>query len=172
MGRFVKPQVTRLFLVDVHKRAHAELVEKAKDKRNKVTTDMLDAAAGRVAAASADGDWIDVKKRLNTGEQQDLFAQMAPAMTAGEKVQLNSKVVMTAKVLAYLVGWSLTDDGAPVTMTPDMSDAERLAIINNLDPSSFREIKDAIDAHEESGDAEVDAAKKDQAGTASSVATS
>jgi hypothetical protein len=116
----------------------------------------------RVRLPLSQGQFIDVKRRLNTGEQQDMFAAMAPVHTPGEKLTANSKAVMTAKVLAYLVGWSLTDDGDPLPMTPEMSDAERLAVIRSLDPDTFAEIRDAIDAHEQSVDAEVLARKNGQ----------
>ena len=102
------------------------------------------------------GDWIEVKRRLNTGEQQDLFAQMMPSITPGQPYALQSRHVLTAKVLAYLVDWSLTRYSKPI---PVSSDA-----INNLDPDTFKEIREAIDAHETAVEAEIDAAKKNPTG--------
>lgn len=96
----------------------------------------------------SNGDWIDVKRRLNTGEQHDVYERMAPQITAGERPQMQSKAVMTARVLGYLVAWSLTDEGAPVPMTLEMSEKERLDTINSLDPDTFAEIREAIEAHE------------------------
>ena len=102
------------------------------------------------------GDWIEVKRRLNTGEQQDLFAQMMPSITPGQPYALQSRHVLTAKVLAYLVDWSLTQYGKPVPVTVDA--------INNLDPDTFKEIREMIDAHEEAIQGEIDAAKKNPTG--------
>lgn len=104
----------------------------------------------------SDGDWIDIKRRLNTGEQQDLFAQMMPSITPGQPYALQSRHVLTAKVLAYLVDWSLTRYSKPVPVSVDA--------INNLDPDTFREIREAIDAHETVVEAELDAAKKNRSG--------
>lgn len=98
------------------------------------------------------GDYIDVKRRLNTGEQQELFAVMAPLVTPGEKVQLNSRMALTAKVMAYLLAWSFTDDGQPVPVT--------LGAVNGLDPDTFREIRDAIETHEDVVDQEIADQKK------------
>lgn len=114
----------------------------------------------------SDGDFIDVKLRLNTGEQQDLFARITPHLTPGAPVQLQSRQVMTAKVLAYLVGWSLTDDGRPVPMSPDLSDEVRQSTLNNLDPDTFREIRAAIDAHEAATDKLVEQLRKNPNGAA------
>ena len=100
------------------------------------------------------GDFIDIKRRLNTGEQQDLFAQMMPTINPGQPYALQSRHVLTAKVLAYLVGWSLTRDDKPVPVSPDA--------VNNLDPDTFREIREAIDAHEQAVDAELEVAKKNR----------
>jgi hypothetical protein len=98
--------------------------------------------------ALSEGEYITVKERLSAGEEQDMFADMVLDMTAGEKVHLDPKSVQMAKVLAYLVGWSLTDDGEPVPMTPTLSVAERRAALRSVDGDTFREIRDAIDAHE------------------------
>lgn len=120
----------------------------------------------------SDGDYLDVKARLNAGEQQDLFSRMLPYMTPGQPLKLETRQVMTAKILAYLVGWSLTDDGKPVPYSPDMTEDARLATLSNLDPDTFAEIKDALDAHIEKVDAERDAAKKSKDGENASSATS
>jgi hypothetical protein len=119
----------------------------------------------------SDGRYIDVKRRLNAGEQQDMFAAMAPFLTAGEKPQLKTQAVMTAKILAYLLGWSLTDDGAPIPMSPDLPELTRLSTIRSLDPEDFREIREAIDVHETVVEAEVAQAKNGQAGVSASSKT-
>lgn len=113
-----------------------------------------------VRLSLSDGQFLDVKRRLNAGEQQDLFAAMAPYLTAGEKPQLKSQSVMTAKILAYLLGWSLMDEGVPIPMSPDMPEGARLATLRSLDPDVFREVREAIDSHETAVDLELEEAKK------------
>ena len=99
--------------------------------------------------ALSDGDFIDIKKRLNHGEQEDLFARMSPLQTPGEKIRLDSREVRTAKVLVYLVGWSLIDKALkPIPMSPDLPESVRLSAIRSVDPESFTEMHDAIRAHE------------------------
>lgn len=107
------------------------------------------------------GHFIDIKKRLNHGETEDLYARWSPFVVAGEReAQLSRREVRTAKVEAYLLGWSLTSNGKPVPMTPDMSDADRAATIRSLDPARFTEIHEAIEAHEAAMDKERAAQKK------------
>lgn len=96
----------------------------------------------------SDGDYIDITNRLNHGEREDMFARMSP-----HALELDRRQVRTAKVVAYLLGWSLTDgdapgEGTPVPMSPDLPEAARIDTIRSLDPDTFIEIYDAIDAHE------------------------
>lgn len=119
------------------------------------------------------GDFIDVKNRLNHGELEDLHARWAPFVTPGEPLQLNRREVRTAKVLTYLIGWSLTDPaGAPVPMAPDLPEAVRVANLRSLDPESFSEIFDAIVTHEAATTAARAAEKKTATGTPGSDVTS
>lgn len=88
-----------------------------------------------------EGQWIDVKKKINVGEQREMYARIYPAAAAGEKLKLDVMQVGVAKVLAYLVAWSLTDAaGKPVAVDE--------AAINNLHPDKFKHIREAVDAHE------------------------
>lgn len=118
------------------------------------------------------GDFINVKKRHNQGERQDMMSRMMPYYVHGEKPRLESREVMTAKVLAYLVGWSLTDEGTPVPFSPDMPYDDRLSLLNNLDPDTFDEIRGAIDAHEEQVERESYERKNAPAGESESSPTS
>ena len=111
------------------------------------------------------GRFIDVRKRLNTGEHQAYLNRMMPYQTPGEKPRLETLHVLTGKVLSYLLGWSLTDDGRPVPYDAiKMSEEERLAVLSNLDPDVFREIREAIEAHEEREDQAREAEKNAPAG--------
>lgn len=154
MDRFVRPQVVRLYLADVHRRNHEALLALG----TKATPAQITESAAQVRAAEALGDYIDVKRRLTTGEEQALMKKMAPHVTPGEKPQLDSEQVLTAKVAAYLLGWSFTDlNGSPAPVSDDA--------IAQLDPDTFREVRLAIDAHEAMVQAEVEAARKNLSGS-------
>lgn len=108
---------------------------------------------------SGDGRWIDVKKELTAGESRRVFARLVRTMgtggNEGERVrtELDPEKVGLTKLAEYLVGWSFTNgDGKPVPVSE--------SAINNLRPSTFKEITDAIDAHEEKTNAEREAMKK------------
>lgn len=110
------------------------------------------------------GQFVDVKKRLNHGESEDMYARMSPFVTSEGHVQVARGEVRTTKVLAYLIGWSLTSDGAPVPMSPALPEAERLATIRALDPDRFREIHKAIERHEDAMSTAREAEKKSEDG--------
>lgn len=94
-----------------------------------------------------DGQYIDIKTRLNHGETEDMYARWAPYVTVGDQ-QLDRREVRTAKVLAYLLGWSLTDEGVPVPMSQGLPYIGRMDVIRSLDPDRFDEIHKAIEAYE------------------------
>lgn len=99
------------------------------------------------------GDFIDIKTRLNHGEQEDMYARMEPYVTPGAPMRLDRREVRRAKVLAYLVGWSLTDAaGKPVAVSPEA--------VKSLDVETFTEIYTAIETHEEVMATEREALKK------------
>ena len=70
------------------------------------------------------GDTIDIIKRLNHGETEDMYARFLEKRGS----------VRTVLILTYLVGWSLTRDGQPVPYGPQLSEQERTDTIRNLDP--------------------------------------
>jgi hypothetical protein len=120
----------------------------------------------------SDGDYIDVKKRLNHGEHDDYLARISPFQTPGEPVRMETRQIRTSKVLAYLIGWSLTHKCKPIPMSPDMSDKVRIDTLNSLDKETFGEIHAAIDAHEDKTDADAAAAKNGKGGATESPAIS
>lgn len=110
---------------------------------------MSDFVKPEVARLSlAGGQFVDVKKRLNHGESEDMFALMSPFVGADGRVQVNLREVRMAKVLSYVVGWSLSSDGTPVAMSLEMPHDARKDTINSLDPDRFNEIHQAIEQHE------------------------
>jgi hypothetical protein len=111
----------------------------------------------------SDGQFVDIKRRLNHGETEDMYARISPY-----GVGVNRREVRTAKIAAYLLGWSLTRDGKPVPMTPlggDMDEQERIDTIRGLDPDRAAEIHKAIEAHEDAEAAARAALKKTPGGT-------
>ena len=120
----------------------------------------------------SNGDWIDVKKRLNTGETRRLFARMARDIRPGEKYSFNPEQIGLAKVLEYLLAWSFTDDARPVPYSLEMSVEQREGLIGNLDPDDFVEIREAIEAHEERISEAREKEKKERDGEHASKATS
>lgn len=117
------------------------------------------------------GRFIVVKKRLNVGEREDMLAAMST--NGAGPATLNRREVRIRTVLTYLLAWSLTDgdehgEGLPVPIGPELSDADRVSTIRNLDPDIFDEITQAIDQHS----ARAEAQKKMTPGGTASSATS
>ena len=90
---------------------------------------------------------------------------MARDIVPGEKVQLDPLFVGAAKIAEYLVNWSFVDeDGRPVAVSP--------SAIDNLDPDTYREIREAVEAHEEKVDQEISERKNVPSGAPSYEPTS
>lgn len=120
----------------------------------------------------SDGDFLDVKKRLNHGEHDDYLARISPYQTPGEPFRMETRQIRTSKVLAYLLGWSLTHKGQPIPYDVDMPENTRLATLNSLDTASFAEIFKAIEAHETKVEQEDEARKNGTGGATGSSAIS
>jgi hypothetical protein len=99
-------------------------------------------------------EWIEVKRELTTGETRAMYAQM---FTEGA---FDPRRVAVARILAYVVEWSLLDlAGRPAPLS--------LSAVDGLDAETFRELREAIDAHE----ARQEQAREAQKKTRSSGAT-
>ena len=112
------------------------------------------------------GHFVDIRRRLNHGETEDMFALIAPHGL------MDRKVVRTAKIEAYLLSWSLTNKGVPVPMSPELPPKVRLDTIRSLSHDRAIEIFEAIEAHEARMDAAREAQKKTSAGVPPAGATS
>jgi hypothetical protein len=100
-----------------------------------------------------DGDWIDVKRDLTTGEQRAMFAQMRSRDRPGAIATIDPSLVTTARLMAYVVGWSFRDrDDRPVPVS--------VGALDSLDTRTFGELRDALDAHEAARDRALDDEKK------------
>ena len=90
------------------------------------------------------GDYLIVKERLTMGEATDRTARMLNA----EGTAVDPLKYGRAQVQAYLVDWSLTDDDGRVVSIRHQAPETVAAVLENLEPDDFREILEAIDAHE------------------------
>lgn len=118
-----------------------------------------------VRLSLSEGDWIDVKKELNAGENRRVFSRLVKTMHFNEKANVDPDQIGLSKVIEFLVGWSLTDvQGKPVPVSEPA--------INNLDAATYAEIVKLIDAHEEATDALREQEKNGTGDTSKSSATS
>jgi hypothetical protein len=96
---------------------------------------------GIVRLALSDSEWIDVKQELTAGEQRRVMAGYVKEMQAGVRTTLDPELVGKTRLQEYIVGWSFVDfDGKPEPFSA--------SALDHLDMDTYREIDDAIDAHE------------------------
>lgn len=116
-----------------------------------------------VRLSLSDGDWIEIKRELNAGEQRKVFAQQVKDYHADTgRPMLDPEQVGRSRVGGYLLAWSFTDrSGKPIPITD--------GAIDNLDQPTYREIVKAIDDHEAAIDREYE--KNRTGGESKSVAT-
>lgn len=117
------------------------------------------------------GDTITVKKRLNSGEERELFGRM---YIAGIDGQLRSNPFQTgiSLVTAYLLDWTLKDDDGKLVAIAGLATDALVAVINNLDPESYGEIRKAVEAHDAQSRKDRDQEKKANDGETVLPATS
>jgi hypothetical protein len=94
------------------------------------------------------GDWLLVKRRLNAGEQRAAFAATVKRMVVNEPTELEPEALGLARMVAFLLDWSLRDEAGGIVPIRDQPAGVVKAALLALDPESFREIHDAIMAHE------------------------
>jgi len=93
----------------------------------------------------SNGDYLIVKEYLNHGDEQDLQARMR---RDNERNEIDPLLYPDAFITAYLLDWSLTDDGGRIVPVRDQDAATVAAALRNLYGDEYREIYDAIEAHE------------------------
>lgn len=121
----------------------------------------------------SEGQWILVRQRLNIGEQRAAQARTY-VLDADGLWRWNPRLVDHAMVVAFLLDWSLTDrERKPVVIRGLAPDALG-AVLDNLAPERFGEIRDAITAHVERTHAARTEEKKTHAGgtTAATISSS
>lgn len=100
---------------------------------------------GTVRLDISDGDWIEVRERLDFGETQALTAAMLSqtgTLTGGEAptVTLDMAGYKVERMAVYVVEWSFRDaNDRPVEVSR--------ATIKSLDVDTANEIDAALDAH-------------------------
>jgi hypothetical protein len=117
------------------------------------------------------GDTLIVKRRLTAGEQRAQLGRAYTTTTTGLS-QLNFMETGIALITAYLIDWTTSDPDAALVPIRGLSVDEVMAVLNNLDPASFTEIKEAIEAHVAAQDAARAAEKKTPAGATPAPSTS
>lgn len=90
-----------------------------------------------------------MKRRLTAGEQRHAFARIVKRMSVGERTELDPEAMGLNKIVAYLLDWSLRDEDGELVVIRDQSVAILEATLLSMDPDSFREIYEAITAHED-----------------------
>ena len=96
----------------------------------------------------ANGDRLIVKKQLTSGEQRIAFARLYTQGQDGT-YRVNPLQTGIGLITAYLVDWTVTDDDDQLVPIRGLSAEDLTAVIDSLDPASFTEIRQAIEAHEE-----------------------
>lgn len=119
----------------------------------------------------SDGDTLTVKARLNAGEEHDAFARMIESAPDGS-LRRNLRWAGISLAVAYLVDWSLTDDDGRLVAIRDHAPDAVLAILKALDPDSYKEVREAIEAHDTAVRAKREQEKNGQGGGLGSPAIS
>lgn len=121
----------------------------------------------------SDGEWIDVKRELNTGEARRVFTNVVKTMHAGEKAELDPEKVGITQLCEYIVAWSLIDrEGKALPCDPRSKEHPlTLASLNSIDQDTYIEITESVDAHQAAAE-KARAERKNGRGTSpASIAT-
>lgn len=133
-----------------------------------------------VAVPGVGAAWLMVRRTLSIGEQRKMMRnvstvsqpvqsreELAASKAAGTTVRAEAKYEWTeysfARMVAYVVDWSLAHDPLEANRLPPTRDS-----YEKLRDFVFEAFDDALDAHEQAANAE----KKAMAGAASPSATS
>ena len=88
----------------------------------------------------SDGDWLDVRKELSTGEARRAMAKTVKSMRADGRIEPDLEMLGRAEMAAYLVDWSFVDGNDKRVPCSD-------AALGNLTQDAFAEIETAVRAH-------------------------
>lgn len=88
----------------------------------------------------SDGDWLDVRKELSTGEARRAMAKTIKTMRADGRIEPDLEMLGRAEIAAYIVDWSFVDGHDK--RVPFMD-----AAMDNLTQDAYSEIETAVRAH-------------------------
>jgi hypothetical protein len=120
---------------------------------------------GIVRLTLTDDEWIDVKRELNAGEQRRVMAGYVKTMESGERPTIDPERLGKTRLLEYIVAWSFKG----FTGQPEPFDESAL---DCLDMDTYKELDEAIDAHEQQISDAREARKKNRVIARTSPATS
>jgi len=122
----------------------------------------------------SDGDWIEIKARLNAGEQRDMFARMVTNDMnvntdgrVGGSMEIDPIKGPAAQVVAYLLDWNVKDDDGQVVDIKGQPVEIVTGALDALDPDDYQEIVGVIQAHDNANRAARVQEKKRQLATTS-----
>lgn len=92
------------------------------------------------------GDWIVIRTQLNAGENKRMLKRGTVQTGAERHIDLFD--AGTAKLIAYLLDWSLAGPNGAVIPIRGLDEAAIENTIDSIDPDSYTEILRAIEAHE------------------------
>jgi hypothetical protein len=94
------------------------------------------------------GDTITVKKHLTTGEFRAFARATYTLDKAGTQVEANPIDIALAKILTYLLDWTVTDYAGQPLVIWRQPEATIIAALNLIDPECYAEILQAITTHD------------------------
>lgn len=119
-----------------------------------------------------DGDWLLVKKHLNTGEERSALSRHVKVTHPGDHAVLDFENTGLTLASEYLLDWSIVGlDGNPLAIR-DRPYEVRLAALRLLDTEDSALIVRTIEAHAEAMKIVRDAEKNSRAGETASSAIS
>lgn len=88
----------------------------------------------------SEGDWLDVRRELSTGEARRAMARTIKSMRADGRIEPDLEMLGRAEIAAYLVDWSFVDANDKRVPCTD-------AALDNLTQDAYAEIETAVRAH-------------------------
>lgn len=88
----------------------------------------------------SEGDWLEVRKELSTGEARRAMAKTIKSMRADGRIEPDLEMLGRAEIAAYLVDWSFVDAHDKRVPCSD-------AALDNLTQDAYAEIETAVRAH-------------------------
>jgi hypothetical protein len=103
----------------------------------------------------SDGDWLLVKRRLNSGEQRAAFRRMYVTAADGSfvtdeegKPKIDPTMIGVTLVTAYLLDWSLVDHSGEKILIARQPPEVLTAAVDLLETDDYDEIRTAIEDHD------------------------